>query len=146
RLIVRGSGPQYSSLVRLAAALGVEDLVRFIGRVSRERMVDLYNAATLVLSTSQNDLMPFALLEASACARPCVVTDAGAITDIVAQGCPAWMRGPRRAVPGWVRDAHPLRSRGRARCDVGTDPFAVSHVDGGSRSHRPQVAHGPDRV
>jgi len=86
RLIVRGSGPQYSSLVRLAAALGVEDLVRFIGRVSRERMVDLYNAATLVLSTSQNDLMPFALLEASACARPCVVTDAGAITDIVVDG------------------------------------------------------------
>jgi len=86
RLIVRGSGPAYASLVRLAADLGVEDLVRFIGRVSRERMVDLYNAATLVLSTSQNDLLPFALLEASACARPCVVTDAGAITDIVVDG------------------------------------------------------------
>src|SRR5207249_4410433 len=60
---------------------------------------------------------------------------------IAGQGCPASIWGPRRPVPGWARDAHPLRSRCRVGCDVGTDPFAVSDVDGGSRSHPPPVAH-----
>lgn len=86
RLIVRGSGPEHPSLLRLAANLGIQEAVRFIDRVSRERMVALYNSATVVLSTSRNDLLPFALLEAGACARPSVVTDAGAITDIVVDG------------------------------------------------------------
>ncbi len=49
-------------------------------------MADLYNLAKIVLCTSRADLLPFALIEASACGRPVVAVDVGAVTDIVVDG------------------------------------------------------------
>lgn len=86
RLLVRGSGPQESELRLLAASLGVSALVRFLPRLTRAQMVDLYKLAKLVLCTSRSDLLPFTLLEASACGRPIVATDVGAVADIVEDG------------------------------------------------------------
>ena len=86
RLVIRGSGPEFGRLRHLALELGVADSVRFLDRLSREKMVELYNAADIVLSTSENDLLPFTLIEASACGRPCVSSDVGAVRDIVVDG------------------------------------------------------------
>ncbi len=49
-------------------------------------MLNLYNAAHVALCTSRNDLLPFALMEASACGLPCVTADVGAVEDIVEDG------------------------------------------------------------
>ncbi len=86
RLVVRGSGPELVNLRRLAIELDVQEAVRFIGRLSREEMVNLYNVADVVLCTSRNDLLPFSLIEASSCGRPSVTRDVGAIRDIVVDG------------------------------------------------------------
>jgi glycosyltransferase involved in cell wall biosynthesis len=86
KLVIRGSGPEKPALLRLAKDLGIEGSARFIGRMSREEMVDLYNLADVVLCPSKVDLLPFSLMEAAACARPSVVTDVGAIRDIVVDG------------------------------------------------------------
>lgn len=86
RLAIRGAGPELARLRRLARELGVNGAVRFLGRLSRVEMVDLYNAADVALCTSENDLMPFTLIEASACGRPCVASDVGAVRDIVVDG------------------------------------------------------------
>lgn len=86
RLIVRGSGPEEGALRRLARELHLQESVRFLRRMPREEMVDLYNLADVVLCPSRIDLLPFALIEASACGRPCVATDVGAIGDIVVHG------------------------------------------------------------
>ncbi len=83
RLLIRGSGPQHAGLVRLAEDLHVSSFVRFLPRTTRRGMVDLYNLADIVLCTSRNDLLPFSLIEASACGRPLVSNDVGAVTDIV---------------------------------------------------------------
>ena len=85
-LLVRGSGPQESELRQLAASLGLSEFVRFVPRLPRAQMVDIYNLAKVVVCTSRSDLLPFALLEASACGRPVVTTDVGAIADIVEDG------------------------------------------------------------
>lgn len=86
RLLVRGSGPQEAELKRLAQELGIPEFVRFLPRRSRAEMVELYNLASVVLSTSRADLLPFSLMEASACGRPVVARDVGAVTDIVVDG------------------------------------------------------------
>ncbi len=83
---MRGSGPDLERLTHLANDLGIADKTRFLGRVSREQMLNLYSAAHVALCTSRNDLLPFALMEASACGLPCVTTDVGAVRDIVVNG------------------------------------------------------------
>ena len=86
RLVVRGSGPAEPDLRRLADELRISPFVRFLPRVARSEMAALYNLADVVLSTSRNDLLPFSLIEASACGRPAVAMDVGAVTDIVRDG------------------------------------------------------------
>ena len=94
-LLVRGSGPQEMELRRLAASLGVSAFVRFVPKLTRAQMVDLYNLAKVVLCTSRSDLLPFALLEASACGQPVVATDVGAVADIVENGRTGSLVPPR---------------------------------------------------
>lgn len=85
-LAIRGSGTDLPVLQALARRLGVDDRVRFVGRLSREQMVDFYNSADLLLSASRTDLLPFALLEGGACGRASVATRVGAVDDIVKDG------------------------------------------------------------
>lgn len=86
RLLIRGSGPERDALVQLARDLGVDRFVRVLDHKPRAEMVELYNLSEVVLNTSRVDLLPFSLMEASACGRPCVAMDVGAIPDIVVDG------------------------------------------------------------
>lgn len=86
RLLIAGSGPDLPELRRLQRELHLGGEVRFLGQRPRQELISLYRLADLVLSTSRRDLLPFSLMEASACGRPCVATDVGAIRDIVADG------------------------------------------------------------
>lgn len=86
RLLIAGSGPERAALETLARELGIEASVRFLSQVPRKETVPLYNLADLVLAPSRSDLLPFSLIEASACGRACVATDVGAVTDIVVDG------------------------------------------------------------
>lgn len=120
RLLVRGSGPEEPELRAFAGALGIADLVRFLPRCTREEMVDLYNLATVVVSASRKELLPFTLMEASACGRPVVATDAGAETDIVVDrrtGCivpPGDEERLAHVVSVLLRDEETRRAYGRA--------------------------------
>lgn len=86
RLLVAGTGPEDESLNRLASELRIAHAVRFLGGMTRDEMVDLYNFADVVLNPSRNDLLPFALIEGGACGRACVATRVGAVDDIVVDG------------------------------------------------------------
>lgn len=120
RLLVRGSGPQEPELRALAGELGVAELVRFLPRRTRDEMVDLYNLAALVVSASRKELLPFTLMEASACGRAVVATDAGAEMDIVADGQTGCIVPPgdeerlALAVSALLRDEERRRAYGRA--------------------------------
>lgn len=83
RLLIAGAGPEEAALRALVAELHVGPWVRFLPRKNAAEMADLYNLADVVLCTSRNDLLPISLIEASACGRPIVATDVGAVTDIV---------------------------------------------------------------
>jgi L-malate glycosyltransferase len=82
RLVVAGDGPEAPALAALAAALGVADLVDFLGSIEQpERLLGNFDIFALSSDTEQ---MPYALLEAMAAGLPVVATDVGDIAAMVA--------------------------------------------------------------
>ncbi|HKY04208.1 MAG TPA: glycosyltransferase family 4 protein, partial [Blastocatellia bacterium] len=75
-LIVAGDGGERERLEELARELALRN-VEFKGRVSPEKMHELYAAADIYLNTPDIDNMPASILEAFASGLAVVTTDAG---------------------------------------------------------------------
>ena len=86
RMTIAGSGPELSSLQALVRGLGLQDAVRFAGRIDNAEMAALYASADCMLNPSTVDNMPISVLEAFASGVPVVSTDAGGIPDLVENG------------------------------------------------------------
>ncbi len=83
-LLIAGQGPLKEDLTALAQSLGLSDRVRFLGRVSQERLAGLYSAADALVLASSREGWANVLLEALACATPVVATDAGGNGEVLA--------------------------------------------------------------
>jgi len=71
RLVIAGAGPALAGLKRQAAALGIEDRVRFVGYLDRTReLPDCYAAADLFVFPSKTETQGLVLLEALAMGLP----------------------------------------------------------------------------
>ena len=68
------------------AGLGLQDCVRFSGRIANADMPVLYAMADCLLNPSTVDNMPISILEAFASGVPVVSSSAGGIPDMVEQG------------------------------------------------------------
>ncbi len=86
RLTVAGTGPEKPMLENLVSELGVQDAVRFAGRIDNDAIAALYRSADLMINTSLVDNMPISILEALASGVPVVSTDAGGIPYLVEHG------------------------------------------------------------
>lgn len=95
RLTIAGSGPEGPALQALAAELGLQEPVRFAGRLDRDAVAALYRDADLVLNPSTVDNTPNSLLEALASGVPIVSTDVGGVPHIVQDGTTALLVPPR---------------------------------------------------
>ena len=86
RLLIAGTGPLDGSLRRRAATLGLGDRVTFAGRVAEADKVGYYNAADLFVSPSSLEGFGFTVGEAMSCGQPLVVSDQGALPELVVDG------------------------------------------------------------
>ena len=91
RYAIAGSGTYESVLRELAAELGVEDRVRFIGHVTDDDLPALYNVAELYLGASRvavNHVEGFgiSLVEAAATSLPVVAGREGGMPEAVVDG------------------------------------------------------------
>jgi phosphatidyl-myo-inositol dimannoside synthase len=86
RLLIAGSGPLEAGLRRRATALGLGDRVVFAGRVAEAEKVGYYNAADLFVSPSSLEGFGFTVGEAMSCGLPVVVSDRGALPELVVDG------------------------------------------------------------
>lgn len=85
-LVVAGSGPLEGGLRRMADRLGVAASVVFTGRVPEKQKVAYYNLADVMVSPSSLEGFGFTVAEAMSCGRPVVVSDGGALPELVVDG------------------------------------------------------------
>ena len=88
QLLVAGEGASLESMERLAAALNVEDRVRFLGRVAQEDLPRVYAACDVFVLPSVSRLEAFGIvaLEAMATGKPVVVTDIPGVREVIEDG------------------------------------------------------------
>ena len=82
-----GSGlaaPEHLS--RLAAVLGIADVVRFVPPADQHRLADWYRAATVTVVPSYSESFGLVALESQACGTPVIAAAVGGLTTAVADG------------------------------------------------------------
>lgn len=86
RLIVAGDGDQGAALRAQAAALGVAELVDFLGWVGPGEVPALINTCTMLLMPSRFEGLPLVAVQAAQMARPVVATPVHGLAEVVVDG------------------------------------------------------------
>ena len=91
-VVVIAGGPsgtglaQPEGLQRLAVELGIAEVVRFEPPASRDRLADLYRAASVVVVPSYSESFGLVAIEAQACGTPVVAAAVGGLRTSVCDG------------------------------------------------------------
>lgn len=82
-LLIAGEGPEKAALARLAAAIGVENRVRFLGSIPHEGLREIYSAADALILASSREGWPNVLLESMACGTPAIASNVWGAPEII---------------------------------------------------------------
>tara|TARA_B110000459_G_C16621415_1_gene501928 strand:- start:3674 stop:4756 length:1083 start_codon:yes stop_codon:yes gene_type:complete len=85
-LIIAGDGSLENELKILVKKLDLEKEVRFVGRVNHNEVVDVLNQFDIYVALSNMESFGVAILEASACEIPVVVSDTDGFKEVVEDG------------------------------------------------------------
>ncbi|UOQ85861.1 N-acetyl-alpha-D-glucosaminyl L-malate synthase BshA [Gracilibacillus salinarum] len=83
-LLLIGDGPEYGRIYDLVRALGLENVVHFLGK--QKNIPELLSIADIKLLLSEKESFGLVLLEAMACGVPCVGSNIGGIPEVIADG------------------------------------------------------------
>jgi glycosyltransferase involved in cell wall biosynthesis len=92
---IAGEGPERRNLERLIREYGLEDQVRLLGHVPRERHDDLYQKADLVVLTSRSEGIPLVLMEAMAREKIVLAPEITGIPELVTAGQTGFLYQPK---------------------------------------------------
>jgi glycosyltransferase involved in cell wall biosynthesis len=81
-LLIVGAGGEKNRLQELTEILNLTKHLTFLGAVSREHLLELYNIADYVVLPSYKEGFGMTMLEALACEKPVIMTPVG-ISDII---------------------------------------------------------------
>jgi glycosyltransferase involved in cell wall biosynthesis len=121
-IVGRGEEPYLSQLKALAAELGIDDDVVFVGGVPQEETVRFYQAADVLIYPSFNETFGLPILEAMACGTPVVTSNVSSMPEIAGDAAvlidPS---DPDSIAAGILRacgpEADEIRQRGYRRAD-----------------------------
>jgi glycosyltransferase involved in cell wall biosynthesis len=86
KLMLVGSGSQEQYLKDLADTLNLAQDTIFTGQISYDRVVDYHNMLSIFVSLSNRESFGVAVVEASACEKPVVVSNVGGLPEVVENG------------------------------------------------------------
>lgn len=92
RLLLFGKGPLENDIRSQVEALGLKDIVSFMG--NREDVKELLWACDLFVLSSRYEGLPLSLLEALSAGLPVVVTNVGGIAEVVTHGVEGYVVPP----------------------------------------------------
>lgn len=82
--IVVGDGPDRPSLERMAAELGIQQNVRFVGH--QDNVEEWLRRSRILVLTSDSEGLAQVLIQGMMCGLPAVVSDVGDLGDLVSSG------------------------------------------------------------
>ena len=83
RLEIAGHGPEEGALRTWIEERGMADVIELVGAVQGKAKIDFWNRADLFVLPSYHEGLPYAVLESLASATPMIVTNVGAIPEII---------------------------------------------------------------
>jgi len=89
KLLMIGDGPERSVAEAMARELGINDAVRFLGKL--EAVEEVLSVADLFLMPSEKESFGLAALEAMACEVPVISSNTGGIPELNVQGVTGFM-------------------------------------------------------
>lgn len=101
-LVVIGKLKPEGSTAKLLESLGLTDRVNFISGLSNEEMAEQYARATICVTPSLYEGFGLPAAEAMSCAAPVVVTDGGALPEVVGEAGVVVRRGDPDALAAAV--------------------------------------------
>jgi glycosyltransferase involved in cell wall biosynthesis len=86
KFLICGSGPFLLRLKEKAQRMGLHERVLFLGHVTRERLIELYQNAVVHVVPSHYEGLPTVLLEAMSSGIPVVATNVGGNSEVISSG------------------------------------------------------------
>lgn len=134
--LVAGEGSSLETMKRLAVAFGVEDRVRFLGRVSQENLPNLYAACDVFVLPSVSRLEAFGIvaLEAMATGKPVVVADIPGVREVIEDGREGLLADPvnprdlAARIRALLADPDRAREMGRRGREKVLSTFSIAKV------------------
>nr|WP_160118879.1 glycosyltransferase family 4 protein [Bradyrhizobium vignae] len=118
RYEIVGDGPMRKELEALAGALGVSDIVHFLGRLTDQELDEAYSRATVFALPSSKEGFGIVYLEAWQRALPVICSSAGASKEIVSDGIDGFVVNPGN-VSEITNRLHQLLSRPELAASMG---------------------------
>jgi len=139
RLIIAGDGPLEGKLKKLAKDLGVEELTNFLGFVPQDQVPAVLNQLSVFVAISVFDSETFgvAIVEASACGLPIIVSDIGGLRE-VAKNEITGLIVPKRDVAATANAIVTLINNDelRARMGMAGRDFVLEHYEWNENASR----------
>ena len=148
-LVFAGEGPLRSQLESEASALGVGDLVRFLGFANQSQLPAIYAASDLLVLPSSYDAFGVVVNEAMLCGCPVAASDkVGAGRDLIAPIAPDFIYscGDVDALAVILRRAHDDRTRLARIAAAGKQRMASWSPLENIESHIEALRHGLARL
>jgi glycosyltransferase involved in cell wall biosynthesis/O-antigen/teichoic acid export membrane protein len=82
-MIIAGGGEEKKRLEKLVDNLGLKEKITFVGKVSEERKIELYQKAWVVVNPSLKEGWGITTIESNACGTPVVASDVPGLRDSV---------------------------------------------------------------